>query len=80
MSKNCKLFCTDGARAYKFIESEGYGTHVAGNHNVYFAETEEREKEFEDGTVLRYKAHSNTAEGSIACFKKALRLCRGMTD
>ena len=80
VSPNCKLFCTDGAKAYKFIEKEGYGKHIAGNHIVYFSETEMREEILEDGTVFSYKAHSNTAEGAVACFKKALRLCRGMID
>ena len=80
VSPNCKLFCSDGAKAYKFIEKEGYGKHIAGNHIVYFSETEMREEILEDGTVFSYKAHSNTAEGAVACFKKALRLCRGMID
>ena len=39
-----------------------------------------REEVLADGTILRYKAHSNTAEGAVACFKKALRLCRGIKD
>lgn len=26
VSKNANIFCTDGANAYKFIETEGYGT------------------------------------------------------
>ena len=59
---------------------EGRGKHIAGNHNVYFAETEEREEILEDGTVVRFKGHSNTAEGAVACFKKVLHLCRGMFD
>ena len=30
----------------------------------------------DDGSTLSFKGHSNTAEGSVACFKKIMRLCR----
>ena len=80
VSRNYKHFCTDGAQAYKCIGNEGYKTHITGNHNGYFAEKHMREEVFADGTILRYKAHSNTVEGAVACFKKALRLCRCIKD